>query len=112
MHASSPLFLIVVGALAGCAADPCSRPVPCPNDTPPTQADRDQCRAQLQANSSSACYSDMIAYANCQMDNTVCGGDGRADSALSATRATNNCSNQLANALACCTRNPTATACH
>ncbi|MEI8255364.1 MAG: hypothetical protein WCJ30_06785 [Deltaproteobacteria bacterium] len=104
--------MIVVGALAGCAPDLCGRPAPCPNDTPPTQADRDQCRATLQANSTSACYNEMLSYANCAAENNVCGGDGHTDSALTATRVNNNCSNQLGTAVACCTRNPAASACH
>ncbi len=94
-----------------CATDPCSRTSPCPNDTPPTQSERDQCRATLSAQSSSACYAEAVAYFNCSIDNTVCGGDGMTDPALSATRAQNNCANQRANAVACCTRNPSATAC-
>jgi hypothetical protein len=94
-----------------CATDPCSRNSPCPNDTPPTQAERDQCRATLNAQSSSVCYSDALAYINCQLDNVVCGGDGMTDPALSDTRAQNNCSNQRANIVACCTRNPSATVC-
>ncbi len=96
---------------AACATDPCSRTSPCPNDTPPTQAERDQCRATLTAQSNSACYGEVIAYVNCRLDNTVCGGDGMTDSALTDTRAQNNCANQRADALACCTRNPSATAC-
>lgn len=103
--------LAASSALVGCASDPCGRNSPCPNDTPPTQSQREQCRATFQANSSSPCYSEAVALSNCSIDNTVCGGDGKTDSALSATAARNNCSNQTANYVACCTRNPTASAC-
>lgn len=112
MNARTTLFaLLTTLGLVACGGDICNRNSPCPNDTPPTMAERDQCRATLQANASSACYNEVVAYANCRADNVVCGGDGRTDPTLTETRVTNNCANQRANALACCTRNPSATAC-
>lgn len=112
MNAQTLLFTLLLTLGAGaCASDPCSRTSPCPNDTPPTQAQRDQCRATLQANSSAACYNEGLAFVNCTQDNTVCGGDGMTDPALTTTRVTNNCVNQRANLLACCTRNTTSTVC-
>jgi hypothetical protein len=102
---------LLAASLVACASDPCGRSSPCPNDVPATQAQREQCRATFQANASSACYAEAVALSNCSVDNIVCGGDGRTDAALTATRAQNNCTNQRANYVACCTRSPTSTAC-
>lgn len=103
--------LLISSALIGCASDPCGRSSPCPNDTPATQAQRNQCRATFQANSSSPCYAEAVALTNCSLDNVVCGGDGKTDAALTSTAIQNNCTSQRANYVACCTRNPTSTAC-
>ena len=81
------LFVAVAVGLMGCGGgDICSRNSPCPNDTPPTQADRDQCKATFAANQSAACYSETTAWIGCGIDNTVCGGDGKTDANLSATK--------------------------
>ena len=101
----------VVGVLACGGSDPCSRTSPCPNDTPPTQSERDQCKATLTANQSAACYSEGVSYLNCTIDNTVCGGDGKTDGQLSLTKAENNCTNQKANLSSCCIKNPNSTVC-
>jgi hypothetical protein len=112
MFVRSLLVVAFAVAVVGCGGgDPCSRNSPCPNDTPSTQAERDSCRALLDANKSAACYGDYIGLANCQLDNIVCGGDGKFDQGLSATKATNNCTNQTANYTACCVKNASSTAC-
>ncbi len=106
------LAAAVVLTIVACgSSDPCNRTSPCPNDVPATQAQKDQCSATLKANENSACYSERVAFANCQLDNIVCGGNGQTDVILSGTQATNNCTNQRADVLACCTKNPSATAC-
>jgi hypothetical protein len=105
------LSSVVFSAACGASADPCSRNSPCPNDTPATQAERDQCKAQLNANANAACYSDYLSYANCYLDQTVCGGNGQSDTTLTATKAMNNCTNQRANLSSCCIKNPNSTVC-
>jgi hypothetical protein len=97
--------------LAACGTDPCTRESPCPNDVPRTQAQKDQCSATLKANENSACYSEAVSFTNCTIDNLVCGGNGKTDLILSATQTTNNCTNQKADYVACCTKNRGATAC-
>jgi hypothetical protein len=68
------------------------------------------CRAQF--NSNDPCNPDAVAFYNCQLDNAVCGSDGRIDSIQSATRAQTNCSTQFSNLLACCSRNSNSAQCH
>ncbi len=112
MFARSMLVVAFALALAGCGGgDFCSRNSPCPNDTPATQAERETCRSLFDANKSAPCYAEFVAVANCQVDNLVCGGDGKTDGALSATKAQNNCTNQIANASSCCIKNPNSTVC-
>ncbi len=108
------IFVSIVAALTSVAcssSDPCNRNSTCPNDTPLTQSQKDQCSASYKANQSSACYSEVVTFNNCLLDNRVCGGDGKTDVKLSATQAENNCTNQKANVLSCCTKNANATAC-
>src|SRR5882762_6655241 len=102
---------VVAFALAGCGGDYCSRNSMCPNDPQQTQAQRDQCRAQLQANQNSPCYGEGLAYVNCYADNQVCGGNGTSDVGLWATKASNNCRNQAANVSSCCIKNPHTSLC-
>lgn len=105
------LMATTLFGLAACASDPCARESPCPNDVPRTQAQKDQCSATLKANENSACYSEAVSLTNCRIDNLVCGGNGKTDIILSATQSTNNCKNQQADYVACCTTNRGATAC-
>ncbi len=106
------LSTVVFSVACGASSDAyCNRNLPCPNDTPPTQADRDSCKASLNANANAACYAEALSYANCLQDQTVCGGDGKKDAALSATKAENNCTNQTANYSSCCIKNPNSTIC-
>lgn len=103
--------LLLVVACSSSASAICNRESPCPNDVPATQAQKDQCVSTLKANESSDCYNEVVTYVECQLDNVVCGGDQKTDGKLSATQAENNCKNQKADAVACCTKSPSATAC-
>jgi hypothetical protein len=103
--------LVLSALLAACTTDPCARSSPCPNDTPPTQAQRDQCRTQLQSYTNQQCYSEAVALVNCQLDNIACGTDGHTDATATQTRVQNNCRDQTANVTSCCIRNPTSTVC-
>ncbi len=111
MLVRTALVAAAVLFVAGCGGDLCGRNSPCPNDTPSTQAQKDQCRAQLNANQSAPCYNEAIAIGTCFLDNITCGGDGKTDAQLTATKATNNCTNQQANLTACCVKNPSSTVC-
>lgn len=104
------VVVVAVGA-AGCGGSYCDRSSPCKNDTQPTPAERDTCRAAQTANQGSACFGEVNSYTSCYLDNIVCGGDGKIDGTLTGTKVTNNCSTQYTNGVACCTKNPTATAC-
>jgi hypothetical protein len=102
---------LAVGGMSCGGGDYCTRAAPCPNDTPSTQAQITQCHAEQQANANAPCYSDAMASINCVFDNAVCGGNGQFDAVLSATKYENNCTNQKANLLSCCTKNPNSTVC-
>lgn len=96
----------------GCAPNLCDRAPPCPNDRLPTEQERAQCRATLEAQSSSACYGELYTYTDCATYGAaVCGGNGTFDARLTATKAENVCVNQRASLAACCVKNPSATAC-
>jgi hypothetical protein len=103
------IAVALASTLAACATDPCSRNLPCPNDPQPSEAQRDMCRMQF--DNINACNAEVVAYYNCQFDNAVCGADGRTDPMASNTRAQMNCRDQIANVLACCTRNPSSPSC-
>lgn len=107
---SVAMVLMTVGMMA-CGADPCSKSSPCRNDTQATLAQREQCRANNSAFASSPCFSEAIAALNCESDNVICGGDGRTDRDLTSIRVQNSCRSQLAELLACCTRNSTSAVC-
>lgn len=105
-------FALLAGAVgAGCSSDICSRKSPCPNDTPATQAQIDQCKANEKAYSGDPCYGDFMSYANCSADNTVCGGDGKTDGTLTGNKVKTACSNQIASATACCAKNASSSLC-
>lgn len=103
------LTLVLLQSCAG--GDPCSRTSPCPNDTPPTQAQRTQCRAEVDANRSAACFNESLALQNCFLDATTCGGNGTTDGNATLTKFTNTCSRQIGDVNACCARTPTSTVC-
>lgn len=106
-----PFLLVVAIGAAGCSTNLCERKSPCANDVQRTQAQIDQCKASLDANSKSDCYSEALAFANCQIDNIVCGGDGKTDAKLSETQIENTCRDQKANIVSCCVKSPNATVC-
>lgn len=109
---TSFFFALAASSMAlGACATPCEFTSPCPSDSPPSQTEREQCRATLQANESSPCYGEALALTTCRQNNIVCGGSGRTDVGLSATSAANNCSNEEANRRACCSANSGASAC-
>lgn len=116
MFFNSVVRLAVIAATvafaAGCGGNVCDRPPPCPGDPSPSETDRAQCRATLEANASSACYSEAYAYSECAVYTAaVCGGDGKYSYSLTATKAASICVNQKANVTSCCVKNPSATAC-
>lgn len=102
---------VVAVACSSAADDICTKNSPCGNDVPPTQAQKDQCISTLKANETSECYSEGVSFLQCQQNNIVCGGDQKTDGKLSATQIENNCKNQKADLLSCCTKNSSATVC-
>jgi hypothetical protein len=104
------LVLIAV-ALAACAADPCARSAPCRNDSQPTQAQRDGCRAQQRANAHAPCFPEAIAVFNCQLDNMTCDADGHSDLPVSEQHAAPACAGRRAAYALCCGRNASSPAC-
>lgn len=102
----------VVASLVGCGGgDPCGRQSSCANDAKKTDAEITACREQLKTAQGQACYSEILAYGNCILDNQVCGADGKTDRSASNTKASTNCTSALANGIACCGKNPTSKAC-
>ena len=108
----SILMALAMGLVACGGGNFCDRSSPCQNDTMSTPAQRDQCKSTLNANMNSPCYSETLALANCILDQTVCGSDGKTDSALTLTKWSNNCTMQSVARSTCCTKNPTASACN
>jgi hypothetical protein len=112
MRTSTLIAPLLAALLSACGAGSlCDRNSLCQNDPIATPGERETCRSTLNANMNSACYSEVVATLNCGSDNAICGSDGKTDSTLTSTKVTNNCTSQIANQLACCTKNPTATAC-
>lgn len=111
MKFTSGLVALLAAGLFACGADPCSKSSPCPNDTPATLAQRDQCRANNSAHINSPCYVEAVTALNCESDNVVCGATGRTDPTLTSIRVQNTCRVQVSNLLACCVRNPTSSVC-
>jgi hypothetical protein len=97
--------------LAACGSDPCSKPSPCPNDVMKTPAQIDQCRASLDANKNAPCYQLALATGECIQSSTVCTAGGTTDGALTITKASNNCKNQIDASTSCCMTNASSSAC-
>jgi hypothetical protein len=105
------MVLALGSVLVGCASDPCDRRSPCPNDTPPSPSQVEQCRANLRAASNGPCYNEFIAYVTCGQNNVLCDSNGRTDPARTQTVIESNCRPQLSSYRVCCMNNPTALAC-
>lgn len=75
-RAARAVGCLVALALAGCADD-CTRPSTCPLDAPPTPAQVEACRAQLQ--SSRACRELRTAASECVLERRVCDARGLTD---------------------------------
>ncbi len=101
-----------LAANVGCSpVGPCSRESPCPNDAPASQAAKDACTANLEANESSDCYGERLAFTSCSIDGITCGGDGRTDAKMTATKVASACADTNADLAACCAKSPGASPC-
>ena len=87
-------------ALAACGTDYCARPKACSGDPDPTEADRAQCKSELDSYSGD-CRGKVEAARNCEADNIKCGADNRIDFTASRAAAQTNCVSQLQAAGGC-----------
>lgn len=104
------LVLVVGLGVSGCK-NLCDRGSPCPADTQPSAASRDQCNANLQRIAGSPCSNEVIASTSCSLDNLLCGADGHADLVASASRIQTNCAAAQKAVSDCCVANRTSKAC-
>ena len=106
------ITLALALSLVSCGpGSPCDRSSPCPNDPKTSDADKQSCRNNLNANMNSPCYSESVSLLNCWLDQTVCGSDGKTDGLNTLTKISNNCSKQSSAQATCCQNNASASAC-
>jgi hypothetical protein len=75
---SSLVVILGFTVLAGCGgSDVCGKQGKCPNDTAPTQQDKDTCEAFV----SGSCGSQYKDYSNCYYDHETCTANGDSDTA-------------------------------
>jgi hypothetical protein len=99
-------FVAFAAVATACGSPECGGNSPCPNDPPRMIAQGNACTALVSAYSGELCKDEWSALVNCNVDNTVCGADGKTDSLQTMSHQAVNCSAQTSSYQSCCAGEP------